>query len=102
MPRRPDQLSHALRDLTAAYVREHAEFPAGVFVTVTRAYIPARGNAATVYLSVLPRERGAEALALVQPHLYDLQGAINAALGRRRSPRVSLALEEGERVGETG
>lgn len=98
--RRPDQLAHALRDLAGRYLRERVDLPEGVFVTVTRAYVPAGRAVATIFLSVLPRERGAEMIQLLAPHLYDLQGMINTALSRRASPRVTLALEEGEVVGE--
>lgn len=95
MPRRPDQLAHALRDLVGRFLTETIEFPAGTLVTVTRADFAAHGGRATVHLSVLPPERGPAVLALLRPHLYALQGRANTALGRRHVPRLRLALEPG-------
>ncbi|TSC71734.1 MAG: hypothetical protein G01um101438_936 [Parcubacteria group bacterium Gr01-1014_38] len=93
MPRRPEQLAQELRDQVGALLQQHIEFPEGTLVTVTRAEVTADGHSATVYLSVLPPERGPSALELLQLPLYELQGTLYKRLDRHPGPRIRFALE---------
>lgn len=92
--RRSEQLAHELRDQVGTLLVERVEFPEGMIVTVSRAAVTADGRSATVYLSVLPPERGPQVLALLDARLYDLQGALYERLDRHPGPRIRFALEE--------
>lgn len=93
MPRRAEQLTHALRDIAARFLLQEVEFGRGTLVTVTRAEITGSGHSATIFLSVLPEKYGTRVLRTVTKHLYDLQGRVNTSLGRRSAPRIRLALD---------
>mgnify|MGYP001598952865 CR=1 FL=1 len=91
--RHHEQLSHILRDVVAQFLAQSVEFRAGTLVTVTHAVVRTDGHAATIFLSVLPEEHGPSVLNDLIPHLYELQGHVNNALGRRRTPHIHLALD---------
>jgi ribosome-binding factor A len=98
MPRRQEQLAHALRDIVAQFISQIVEFEHGVLVTVTRAEVASDGRLATIFISAIPETYGASALHAITPHLYDLQGQVNASLGRRNSPRIQLTLDPASTV----
>lgn len=91
--RHSEQLSHVLRDVVARFLVQSVEFRAGTLVTITRAAVRRNGHVATIFLSVLPEENGPSVLNDLTPHLYELQGHVNNALGRRHAPRIRLALD---------
>ena len=93
MPRRQEQLAHALRDIVAQFLSQIVEFEHDVLVTVTRTEVTSDGRSATIFISALPETYGESALHAITPHLYDLQGRVNASLGRRSSPRIQFALD---------
>lgn len=93
MPRRIEQLSHALRDAVGTYLRTAVEFPPDTLVTVTRTDVSRDTHAATIFVSVLPEAQSSAALATLRQELFDIQGAANRALGRRVCPRIQFALD---------
>lgn len=95
MPRRPEQLAHALRDAVATFVAEELEFPDGVLVTVTRALVSGDERSATLFVSIYPDAQSDDALARLSAQLYDLQGRVNETLGHRRAPRIRFARDTG-------
>lgn len=91
MPKRPEQLAHALRDAVGAYVARELTFPDGLLVTITRAQVSLNRRAATVFVSVYPTDGIGPALAELQRHLFEIQGAVNHAIERRPAPRIRFA-----------
>lgn len=93
MPTYPQQLTHELRDVVAAALTKHVEFPDGMLVTVTRATVTGDHEQATVYLSVLPEERTAEALRVLQAQQSAVQKVVHEAWTRRRAPRLAFRID---------
>lgn len=93
MPRRTEQLAHALRDLVGAYLARSLEFPAGVLVTVTRASVSGNRRVATIFVSVYPPAEAPQALDALTQHLFEIQGEVNRAIGRRPAPRIRFAAD---------
>lgn len=93
MPRRLEQLAQELRDVVARALTRAVEFPEGTLVTVTRAQVTENLQSATVLVSVLPPELGADALAVIERAQYELQGIVNETITRHRAPRLFFQLE---------
>jgi len=70
------------------------EMPKGAVVTLTR--VAASGNLqeAKVYISVMPDEKGQEALKSLSQNVYDIQQVLNERLNMRPVPRIQWVLEK--------
>ncbi|MDA1337375.1 MAG: ribosome-binding factor A [bacterium] len=75
--------------------------PENVIVTVTRADTSPNLQQAKIYISVMPEERGAEILKLLERDVYDMQQVLNKRLNMRPVPRIEWFLEEKKREAQT-
>lgn len=92
--KRPDRLSHELRDRIGELLRDLLEISSGTVVTVTRVAVTGGGEHATVSVSVLPWLARAAVRAAIDDVAAELQRRLHRTLGRRRGPRLRFALDE--------
>lgn len=92
MPRRSEQLAHALRDVVGHYLQREMEFPEDTLVTVTSARVSGDARVATVLVSVLPAARGTETLQILKDERYAVQGVVNRTIDRHPAPEIQFEL----------
>jgi ribosome-binding factor A len=92
MPRRTEQLAHALRDVVGRYLQKEVEFPHNTLVTITSARVSGDGRTTMLCVSVLPAARGAEVLQILQDERYAVQGMVHRAVDRHPAPEIQFEL----------
>lgn len=76
-------------------LQREADLPVDVLVTIASVETVPNLRSSTIWLYILPLERGEEVLGVLKGQMYDLQGALNRALSMRPLPRVTLKLDHG-------
>ena len=95
MKDRHDRVSSLIAELAAAYIRREANaFP---MITVTRADISSDYRSATIYITTMPAEKEQQALHFLTRHGTDLRRHIMKASNLKIIPRLTFAIDEGER-----
>ena len=92
---RIEKVNSLIKRLFGEILLEDADMPVDVLVTISAVETTPNLRSATVWLYILPLERGEEVLGMLKEQMYDLQGALNRALSMRPLPRVTLKLDHG-------
>lgn len=93
--KRIEKVNSLIQRLFGEILQREADLPVDVLVTVSAVDTVPNLRSATVWLYILPLERGEEILEMLKEEMYDLQGALNRALSMRPLPRVTLKLDHG-------
>lgn len=93
--RRIQKLNQLLRDELAKMIDREIEFPEGSLVTITRASASSDARYAMVFIIVLGGD-AAEALAILEKNVYNIQQILNRKLRMRPVPKIQFALDESE------
>lgn len=96
MAHRIEQVNELLRATLAQVAERTLEFPPGVIVTFKRVITSRDLSAARVWVSILPVERSAETLALLQQSLPELQRLVAERVVLQFMPKFRLLLDESE------
>lgn len=89
MTTRQEKVNSLIRREIAEYLRDEAYEGLTGVVTITEVDVTADLEQAKVYYSVLsqdPRQAG----AILQSHIYEIQGMLNRKLRMRKVPRISF------------
>lgn len=80
-------------------ILEDVDFAVDMVVTVIKADVSADLHYADIYVSVMPQERGEEAMELLEENIYDIQQKINRKLFMKPVPKIRFRLDlSGERA----
>lgn len=93
--KRLEKVNSLIKRLFGEILQREADLPIDVLVTVSAVETVPNLRSATVWLYILPLERGEEILGMLKEEMYDLQGALNRALSMRPLPRITLKLDHG-------
>lgn len=93
---RIDQVNELLRTTLARVVERDVELPTGVMLTIKRVVTSKDLSHAKVWVSVLPAERSAEILSLLQTLLTGLQREVAKLVILQFMPKFRLVLDESE------
>lgn len=97
--RRIEKVVVLIREVTAEFLAREIVFPPGVMVTVTRVEPSGDLYYATVFISVFSANPAAEdaTLAELKRMTGEIQHALNRKLRMRPVPRITFAIDEGEK-----
>ncbi len=90
------KLNALLRDVVAKVILEEADIDDSPLVTVVRADVSPTLEHATVWISVLPIDRGPVVLDYLKQHIYHLQQMINQELAMRPVPKIRFEIDTTE------
>lgn len=95
MSRRIEKINKHIQRTLGEILQREADLPRDVMVTILRVDTTANLRSTTIYLSVLPEDRGEEIYGTIKSQLYDLQGSLNRAIDIRPLPRIRLVIDYG-------
>ncbi len=96
--RRIEKINILLREVIAANLERDVPFPPGVLVTVTRVEATNDLYYAAAYISVLgPEHTEGEVLEQLRRETAAVQRTLNRTLRMRPVPRISFAVDQGEK-----
>lgn len=97
--RRIEKVEILLREVIAEIILRDFTFPAGTMVTVTRANVSDDLFHATIYISVLAKDTAGERQILEEltHSAGDIQFTLNRKLRMRPVPRITFAIDQGEK-----
>ena len=81
------------RELSQILLKE-IDFPKNILVTVTRVETSIGLNEAKIYISVIPGNRIAWVLHILEKQVYGLQQKLNKRLRMRPTPKINFLGEE--------
>lgn len=101
MSHRIEQLNSLVQQEVAVILSREIEWPAGMFVTVTKASVADDAESAKVWISVLPALHQEDALRRINDRIGDIQTILNKKLVMKFVPKLTFAIDEsGERAAE--
>lgn len=74
---------------------QEVDLPPDVLVTVSSVDTTPNLRSTTIWLYIFPLTQAPPIMALLERHLYQLQGALNRELAMRPLPRIRLQLDHG-------
>ena len=80
------------QEVSAILLRE-VEFPPGMMVTVTQAEVADDAESAKIWISVLPDDRGEDALNIVNKLIGLIQDRLNHRLVMKFVPRLAFKID---------
>lgn len=95
MSLRQQKVAEVIQQLAAEYIAREANTSS--LITVTRADISKDLKNSTVYFTVLPEDKESEAVEFLERRGYDFRGFIKKKAYLKNLPRVSFALDLGEK-----
>lgn len=97
--RRIEQIENLLREMTAEIIARDFAFPEGTLVTVTRTSVSEDLFHATIFISVLAGDPGAESDVLKEltRAAGSVQRTLNKKLRMRPVPRITFAIDQHEK-----
>ena len=93
MKNRIAQVEELMRHELANILLREVEMPEGAVVTLTRVVAAGNLQQARVYMSVVPDEKGGEALKVLSQNIYEIQQILNGRLKMRPVPKIQWVLE---------
>ena len=90
------KLNALLRDVVGKVILEEADIENSPLITVVRADVSPTLEHATVWISVLPIDRGSVVLDYLKQNIYHLQQIINKSLAMRPVPKIRFELDTTE------
>jgi ribosome-binding factor A len=97
---REEQLEHYLQQVIAEFFLKNIEFPLETLVTVTKVELTKDRRHGTVWISVLPDEKGSVCTSIIRKNLYFIQGEVNRKVQTRPVPRLSIKIDAGPAYSE--
>lgn len=93
MSERIAKVNKLLKQEVGKLILEDVDFPTDMVVTVIKADTSADLHYGDIYISVMPKEKEEEALALLEENVYALQQKINKKLFMKPVPMVRFRLD---------
>lgn len=94
MSQRIEQLNSLIQKEVASIISREIEFPAGMFVTVSKADVADDAESVKVWISVLPDLHKDDALQKINARISDLQSILNKKLVMKFVPKLTFKLDE--------
>lgn len=91
--RRIEQVNTLIREEVARIVDRDIELPPHTFVTFTNVITSSDLHYADVFFTVLPRQREADAMAVLELKVGDIQHSLNRKLRMRPVPRIKFRVD---------
>ncbi|MFH1145553.1 MAG: ribosome-binding factor A [bacterium] len=87
------RLSDLVRDEVNEAIKKTIDWPLGLLATVTSVNVGEDLGFAVVRVSVLPIERGEEAMAMLEDNRYDIQRLVAGRITTFRAPKLKFVLD---------
>lgn len=94
MSQRIEQLNSLIQKEVATIVSREIEFPAGMFVTITKVDVADDAESAKVWISVLPALHQADGLKKIVSRITDIQSILNKKLVMKFVPKLTFLIDE--------
>ncbi len=95
---RVEQVNELVKEEVGKIILREVDMDRNLLLTVTRVKTTANYKSATVYFSVLVKDREAEALDTLEKNIYDIQYRLNRTLRMHPIPKIKFALDvQGEK-----
>lgn len=92
---REEKITNHLRELAATFIEREAGSTS--MITVTRVHLAVGGKHATIFVSVLPRDKEKAAYGFLRRNLGDMRKFIQSKLHIHPIPFLEIAIDEGEK-----
>lgn len=89
------QVNSNIQRILGDILLREANVPPDVLITISRVDTTRNLKSTTVWLYIMPTERGEEIMKLIKPQMYDLQGSFNRAWESNPLPRIHFRLDHG-------
>jgi len=93
MPYRVKKIQELVHHHVAEVLQRDFRF-SGAMVTVIAARVSSQRQHASVYISIIPKQKQKEAMAALQKFVYRIQQALNKQLRIRPVPKIRFVLDE--------
>ena len=94
MTERIPRVNELLRQELGTILLREFDAPENTLVTLTRVSTAPNLQQAKIYISVMPEERGAQVVKLLEKDVHEIQQLLNKRLNMRPVPRIEWVLEE--------
>lgn len=95
MTNRIAKINKHLQRTVGEILLKEADLPLDVLVTISRVETTPNLRFSDIWLYVNPEARALEILDILQPQMYDIQGALNRSLQLRPLPRIRFRYDAG-------
>ena len=92
---RDEKIGSRIKELAAMYIEREGGLTS--FITLTRVELLPNSKKATLYISVLPREKEQAAYGFIKRNLGDIRKYIEKNLKIRPVPFLEVVIDEGEK-----
>ncbi len=92
---REEKITNHIRELAATFIER--ESGATSMITVTRVHLSVGGKHATIFVSVLPREKENAAFGFLKRNLGEMRSFIQSRLHIHPIPFFEVEIDEGEK-----
>lgn len=100
MPERIPKINKLIKEEMGKLLLEEAEFPKGVFATISRVETSRDLMQTQVFLNIFPQESQALVLKILQSQIFKLQQILNRRLEIRRVPKIKFEIDKAEECAE--
>ena len=95
MSHRMAQVNSNIQRIFGEILLREAHVPNDVLITISRVDTTRNLKSTTIWLYIMPTDRGEEIMKTLKPQMYDLQGSFNRIWESNPLPRVHLRLDHG-------
>ncbi len=95
---RIDQVNELVKEEVGKIILREVDIDRSLLTTITRVKTTANYKSATLYVSVLIKDREGEALDILEKNTYDIQYRLNRTLRMHPIPKIRFAIDiQGEK-----
>jgi ribosome-binding factor A len=88
------KVNKLLKQEVGRLILEDVDFPPSMVVTVIKADVSADLHYGDIYVSVMPQEKGSEALEILSESVYAMQQKLNKKLFMKPVPMIRFCLDK--------